>query len=309
MIFSQRYHRALRDNRLEVELSDDIRRRIWAQLVKHDASFCVQRDPNDRWIDNTSALAETESDLAIEHGLDVLPEPAGAVPEAMHQRLRHLVMTGSAPMVFDAIEITTTYLDAEIADALRSKVNSVLELHESSWRFMDGEFFKLDSDFMGARLTDVAHSGLAAHDFEGAVEEFARARENAVSGEAKDAILYAAKSVESVLKVLTGQPHATADRLIKAFISEGFLDDLPEDARVSFGEQVLKTLPYLRNRMSGHGQGAAVQTVPHVYAELALQLAAAFHNFLIAKQLERKLPAPAQPQPKAAYDLNDDLPF
>ena len=48
MIFSQRYHRALRDGRLDVDLDTDVRRKLWAQLLKHDASFGVQRDPNDR---------------------------------------------------------------------------------------------------------------------------------------------------------------------------------------------------------------------------------------------------------------------
>ena len=77
-------------------------------------------------------------------------------------------------------------------------------------------------------------------------------------------------------------------------IGQGYVDDIPETVRASFDEQVLKTLPSLRNRLAGHGQGSAVVQVPVAYAELALQLAAAFNNFLMAKHLER-LPPPAPP--------------
>jgi hypothetical protein len=50
------------------------------------------------------------------------------------------------------------------------------------------------------------------------------------------------------------------------------------------------------------------------YAELALQLAAAFHNFLIAKHLAR-LPPPAPataspaPPPRSSFGIDDEIPF
>lgn len=50
-------------------------------------------------------------------------------------------------------------------------------------------------------------------------------------------------------------------------------------------------------------------TVPPVYGELALQLAAVFHNFLISKHLERKPPEPAPTVARALGLIDDDLPF
>ena len=37
----------------------------------------VYPGPNDRWIDNSSVLAETADELALEHGWDYLPPPPG----------------------------------------------------------------------------------------------------------------------------------------------------------------------------------------------------------------------------------------
>lgn len=244
-----------------------------------------------------------------EHGWDWFPPAPGNAEEGANLgNIRHLVLTSEAEIVFDLVELAHVWMTDTTKAAFKAKLNGLFELKMCPWRFTDGEFFKLDSDFLGARLVDGAHQSLTSHSFEGAANEFAQARQDAASGDAKDAILYASKSFESLLKVLTGLDHANADQLIKALHAQGFLDDLPEAARSSFGEQVLKTLPALRNKLAGHGQGSTVVHVPTVYAELALQLAAAFHNFLIAKQLQRQPPAPPTPAP-APPGLEDEIPF
>ena len=45
--------------------------------------------------------------------------------------------------------------------------------------------------------------------------------------------------------------------------------------------------------------------VPRIYGELAIQLAAALHNFLITKYLETK---PLVPEPEASSNF-DEIPF
>lgn len=313
MIFSQRYRRALKDGQLSVTLNGDLRRKLWAQLLRYNIEIGVQRTPGDSWIDRSSALEEAGLDLEVEHGWDSVPNPHNPNGSMTpHGGLKRLVLTGDAEIVFDIVELVDGNLEGEGRAAFRTKLNSLLDLHDCPWRFMEGEFFKLDADFLGARQVEQAHGALAAHGFEGAANEFAQARKHAAGGEPMDTIVYAAKSFESVLKVMTGRGHVNADRLIKALASEGLLDDLPDYFRAGFGEQVLKTLPTLRNNLGGHGQGAQVVSVPPLYAELALQLAAAFNNFLIAKQLQRQPPqAPDAPEavtPRVEA-LDPEIPF
>lgn len=76
-------------------------------------------------------------------------------------------------------------------------------------------------------------------------------------------------------------------------------------------DQVLRALPFLRNKLGGHGQGKDIIATPPAYGDLAIQIAAAFQNFLITKHLERALPNQLAPEqsPSANQPSDDDLPF
>lgn len=49
MIFSHRHHRAFTAGGLSAALDDDLRRKLRAQLLKHNEAAGVQREPNERW--------------------------------------------------------------------------------------------------------------------------------------------------------------------------------------------------------------------------------------------------------------------
>lgn len=311
MIFSQRYHRALRDKRLTVSISDDVRPKLATCLADYNSSVGVQRDPNDNWISNSSVVEEAIIELMSEHGWDEIPGTDAVRAGEYYDAFKHLVRHAEGHVVFDFIELAMAQMDQEDREKCRIRINKIFDLHECAWRIADGEFFKLDADFMGVRLAANAHDALAANCFVGAADEYAKARLELGSGDVKDGIFYAGKSFESVMKVMTGMQHATADQLIKAMLSQKYFDDLPESIRSGFAAQVMKTLPFLRNKLAGHGQGAEIVDVPPVYGELAIQLAASFHNFLISKHLERRPPEPVESIPPAsvASPIDDDIPF
>ena len=314
MLFSQRYMRILDDGKLHVELSEPARRKLWTWIYAHNSSLGVQRDPNDSWISNTSAIEEAAIKLQIEHGWDgfkgndIVDQNGNYIYGDV---FRWIILNESAPIVFDAIELVGRELQSPEREAWPWKINEIFELHDCPWRYADNEFFKLDADFVGARVANAAHETLLANKFAGATDEFARARRNLSAGDNKEAIYLAGHSLESLMKALTGDDQSSADVLIKKLRGAGFFDDLPDNARNGFTDQVLKALPFMRNRLGGHGQGAEVLTVGRPYAELAVQLAAAFHNFLIAKHLERQPPAPPTPPPSpmSLMSIDDDIPF
>lgn len=311
LLFSQRYRRPLLQKQLQVDIPDEARRKIWMWLAANNASLGIQRDPNDRWISNSSILEEAESDLLLEHGWDRLPLGARSTGGQPHSALRQFFLSLDGELVFDAIEVASRYFDTPEREALRQKLNQIFELHDCPWRMADGEFFKLDADFVGAQLAVTAHESLAANQFAGASHEYAKARLYLASGDVREAIFFAGHSFESVMSVLSGVQHANGDRLIKELGNQGFFDDLPEAARAGFMDQVLRALPFLRNKLGGHGQGKDVVAIPPVYGDLAIQIAAAFQNFLIAKHLER---APvrnqtAEPAVERQLQLDDEPPF
>jgi hypothetical protein len=303
-LFSQRYFRPLEQKTLIVEIPEPARHKLWSWLAAHNASFAIQRDSNDSWISNSSTLEEAESELITEHGWERIP---GAPLSSDHPYagIRHLMLHGLAQYVFDAMELSSKFMDDDLREEFRQKANQIFELHGCPWRNSDGEFFKLDADFVGARLASTAHEALTANRFAGAADEYAKARQYLAAGETREAIYYAGHSFESIMKVLTGLEHANADRLLKELLGQAYFDDIPESARPGLVDQVLKALPFMRNNLGGHGQGVAVVNTPRSYGDLAVQLAAAFHNFLIAKHLERTPPPPPSPP----EDLDNDIPF
>lgn len=309
LLFSQRYRRAIQQKLLHVDLPDEARRQVWNWLTANDISFRVQRDPGNSFASVSSILGETERDLCIDHGWERLPRGAYSTGAQSHPGLRQLFLGSAGHLVFDAVEIASLHLQTPERDTFRQRVNKILEMHECPWRLADGEFFKLDADFVGARVATTAHETLTANRFAGAAHEYAKARQYLASGDVREAIFFAGHSLESVMKVLSGLEQANADHLIKELGTQGFFDDLPELVRPGFMDQVLKALPFLRNKLGGHGQGKDVVPIPPAYGDLAIQIAAAFQNFLIAKYLQRSAAPVETTDNLTQHQPEDEPPF
>lgn len=301
MLFSQRYLSAIDERRLVIDLPVVVRKKLWARLEQFNESIA---SPWDGGI--TTILEAVAYELKTEHGWDELSDLPLDESVVVRSPLHHLVLAGHGHFVFDIVELAHGCIEPGEQDEFEQKVNKVLRLHRCPWHFSRGEFFKLDRDFVGLRLSDTAYEALVANGFDGAANEYAKCRQELGSGDAKDAIFYAGKSVESVLKVLTGQNQATARRLVNELLAKGFFDDLPEDVRRGFADQVMFPVSFLRNNLGGHGQGSVVTEVPTAYGALAVQLAAAIHNFLISKHLEYR---PDRATPQSAGESADDIPF
>jgi hypothetical protein len=115
-----------------------------------------------------------------------------------HAALHLLVLDGPGPFVFDTIEIAASNMDSGERDALRQKVNQIFELHDCPWRISDGELFKLDADFMGAKLAATGHDALAANQFAGAANEYAKARQYLGTGDVREAIFLPATASKAL---------------------------------------------------------------------------------------------------------------
>jgi hypothetical protein len=78
-------------------------------------------------------------------------------------------------------------------------------------------------------------------------------------------------------------------------------------------------LPWMRNRLGGHGQGRDTLAVGDPYARLAVGLAAVFNEFVVNLAIERdgSLVAKTEPESTAESDFqpapfggaNEDIPF
>lgn len=134
--------------------------------------------------------------------------------------------------------------------------------------------FEVDSQFLEAYVVARSYELLKAEGFEGALDELNQARNGLAADNVEGAIHNSCKSLESALKAIVRAEAGSASVLIRQLGDIGFYDGLPDDVARSFGEQVLMALPFMRNRLGGHGQGSVIVDEPRVYDELAVHLAA-----------------------------------
>ena len=272
-------------------------------MEQHNLTFHFQPDPNDRWIETTCVIDQTEPALKRLLGLEDFRIKNKNNGNWESCDLKQFALSGYPSLMLDVIEV----FHSEIPDAA-DKHNFQVGINDSMlafgcpWRLSDGEFFRVDSEFLQHVLeqsTDLLHSA----GFEGALDEFHKARSDLEVGDTKDAIHKANDSCESTLKTILGAP-GTASDLCKKLGKDGYLDDLPLEAR-QVVINVLTGLSLLRHKLGGHGQGLDVVDVPRPYAELAVALAAAFNSFAVQKHLQRSPPPPQSQVP--AFD--DEIPF
>jgi len=311
-LFSKRHERALQDKKLEIILHERLQGRLWKELQQIDET--IRKTDETGWNCDVTVLEEVESALKRLYGLDEFEVWDDDNQESVQSpKLKALVLAASLPhQVLDVIEVCWNELWDGRKASFQRDINSAFEDEGCPWRLADGHFFKVDSEFLEQHILSNAHSIMGGDSFKGAMDEFMEARNDLISGEFKDAILKSCKSMESVLKVALNVQYGNASNLLRNLQQSGALNDLPEEARNAVVEQLLMSLPMLRNKLSGHGQGSNVINIPKRFAALAVHLAAVFNTFLIEQYLETASPPQktkiTQPM-KAAAELDDEIPF
>jgi hypothetical protein len=286
-----------------------LRGRLWKELQEANETF--RKTDGTGWNYDVTVLDEVEHTLKRVYGLDAfqaLDDDNGDVVET--KGLQGLVLAAASHAeILDVVEACWGELWPERRAIFQRDVNAAFEEEGCPWRLADGHFFKVDSEFLEQHVLANAHATLGSEGFKGALDEFLEARNDVASGDTKDAILKACKSMESVLKVMLGVPHGNASELLKGLQQSGAFSDLPEEGRSAMEKQVLMTLPALRNKLAGHGQGGDVVAVPKRYALLAVHLAAVFNTFLIEHHIQVTKPVAAPAKAPSATSETDDIPF
>jgi len=285
-LFSKRHEEAIFERKLGLSLPRKLRQRVWFTLEKFNFSYQYNPDPMSNWTETTDVLTQIEEELCRRYGVErltALDDNDNKVPV----KLKGFVRGAYPAQVLDTIELFYHDIPENLRLNFQKELNSIFEEENSEWRLVDGQFFKMDSDFLSMKVIAESFELLKAEGYEGALDEFKEAHNELMTGDYKGAIHKACNSFESVLKTLLGRESGNASLLIRELVNTDFYSDLPENLGRSFGEQVLNSLPFLRNRLGGHGQGEEVVEVPKSYAELALHLAGSFILFVIKNSISQ----------------------
>lgn len=198
----------------------------------------------------------------------------------------------------DLIELTFEWFDreirqrpvGEIVDEAIAELNHRFREHRIGYEFVGGELMRVDSQFVHAKVIKPALSLLHTKGFKGAEEEFLMAHEHYRHGLFKEAINEALKAFESTMKGVCEvrkwnyPPTATAKTLLEILFEKELVPAALQNHFSALRTTLEAGVPTVRNKNSGHGQGAVPVEVPEYLAAYALHLAAANIVMLVQAQ-------------------------
>lgn len=301
-LFSERYGELIRDEPAWFGGADgsDIPHNAKVLIARVMLDFCepVSIQPNryDECIVDSNAF-----DLAIcefnEH-VDYQAVDLDAMCMGSGLDEIHALANVYTPHLFDLIELQYKELSDDVENGkggFLGEINEVFREHDIPWLLVDGHLVKIDprqfeQDLKLKALNEMKELKDADPLYQGAYDELRKAVNFLGRGDYAESVINAEKSYESVLKIICGSGFETeaANSLIKRLLEAGDLS-LPEGLKPeAFQNNVLMSLPVIRNKVAAHGSGATGCEVSGPMANLAVNLACALDTYLIQEMTNKE---------------------
>jgi hypothetical protein len=214
-----------------------------------------------------------------------------------------LLQTGYVDKVLDVIELAFKFINLVIneqfeyhtnctsatvpADKAIEELNDRFKEHGVGYQFEVNEIIRVDSTYMHAEVVKPTLALLSNSKFLGANEEYLKAHEHYRHGRNKECLAECLKAFESTMKIICqekGWPvaaNATSSKLVQACLDNGLVPAFTQGQFTSLRSLLDSGIPTIRNRTSGHGQGAVPQEVDDEMTRYGLNLTGTNIIFLI----------------------------
>lgn len=248
---------------------------VWREPERFMPPLLSHSRPNQWWNEIYRVLAREKGVFQlVQHGEN---------PFDICQRYLQIAETNDA---LDAIEVSFQFIDRAMRrledfdrrhlglvhpDKAIAELNGRFREHCIGYEFAGGEIIRVDSKYLHAETVKPALQLLqgAGSGFSGPLEEFLKAHEYHRKDNQKEAILSAGKAFESTLKAICtakGWPFDpakdTASKLLDTVFSNGLIPSYLQSHFTNLRSLLETGVPTVRNKTSGHGQGATPTTVP-----------------------------------------------
>ena len=248
--------------------------------------------------------------LCREYGVFRLPVSYKEIENKMNDLLYFLLHEKNIEKTIDAIELsfrvigshtrTHDYLRKEDpsgdADRAIEELNHRFKEHGVGYCFTDGQIVRIDSEFVHSEVVRPALGILDQGQYAGARQEFLKAHEHYRKGNTKEALNECLKSFESVMKSICDKrewaydERATASTLIGICFDKQLIPSFWQTQFAALRSLLESGVPTARNKLSGHGQGAAPMPVPGHIAGYVLHMTAAAIVFLAEAEASGNAP-------------------
>ncbi len=233
----------------------------------------------------------------------------GSRPYDDHEtRLSGFLQTCTTEEALDVIEISFRVIDKELrggnmyyavnasirADTAIKELNERFRWHGVGYQFESGLIIRVDSQILHSEAVKPALALLSESHYAGANAEFLNAFQHYRHGQTKECLTECLKAFESTMKAICTKrkwafnANDTAKALIEVCFRENLIPPLIQSHISGFRSSLESGIPTVRNRLSGHGQGATVKDVPPYYASYMLHLTATTIKFLVEAEKAMK---------------------
>lgn len=207
--------------------------------------------------------------------------------------------------VFDVVELAFKVIDrmtreytylhrdnhSRYANDAIEELNARFKEHGVGYQFVDGEIIRVDSELIHVEAVKPALRLLNSENYEGAQDEFLGAYEHYRHGKNKEALNDCLKSFESTMKSICDKrgwqypSNATSKALIDVCFKNELVPQFWQQQLGSLRSMLESSIPTGRNKLGGHGQGAAPVTVPDHLTAYMLHMTASTLVFLVNAEL------------------------
>jgi len=173
-----------------------------------------------------------------------------------------------------------------------SEINTRFKEHGKGYEISSGKVLRIDSELLHQEAVKPAINFLNQPEYSGPRDEFFGAYEHYRHGSFKESLNDALKAFESTIKVvleLRGWEYdktSPAKRLLAVLLANNFLPSYHQNHLNALSTLLESSVPTIRNKEGGHGQGSEVSEVEPEIAAYVLHMTASAIVMLCS--LERK---------------------
>lgn len=212
---------------------------------------------------------------------------------------------GDADRVLDIVELMCLTIDvrvrdrrwlghaSKIADQALEEINARFRQHAVGYRYSDKRIMRIDSELTHEEIVKPALTVLRDPIYSTAQAEFLKAHAHYRKAENSNALIECCKAFESTMKIICAKrrwlvdKNAPASALVKACLDNGLVPEFWQGHLSGLKNILENAIPTPRNKLGGHGAGAAPHHVSDELAGYVLNMTAS--TILFLGEAERKL--------------------
>jgi len=218
------------------------------------------------------------------------------------QMHKFILQEKSVLRVLDAVELCVDYISKVLpnseheqqtddlvldGEGVIAELNERFREHGIGYQYEVDRLIKVDSTYIHSEIVKPTLQLLFNPIFSGANEEYLKAHEHYRHGRNKECLTECLKAFESTMKIICHEKgwaynqNDTATPLVNVIIANNLIPSHLQTQINSFRSLLQSGIPTIRNRIGGHGQGAAITTADDETTRYALNLTGSNLIYLI----------------------------